>query len=350
MTTPLVIWTGAVSSEQALAWAGPKMGRLAELRAAGLQVPQSFSITNEAFRRWSMDSGFDAEAHRLLADLDPRDHDRVAEVSAQVRDAALTRPLPADLVAAVSEAYDQLCDLCTDVNVPTAVRSSATGEDGASSSFAGAFDTYLGVSGIERVLDAVHRCWASLFTARAVAYRAERGVDHTAMPMAVGVVELVHARSSGVGFSVHPVTGRDDRLVIEASWGWGEAVVQGAVTPDHVEVGKADKRILRYDVSSKDVVSTFDFAIGRVVEIDMPERLRQRRCLTDGEVTLIAEALQRIEQHYGHPVDVEWVIDKHHRPGEPISVVQVRPVTVATAAAPAAYDPAALAAKHIFGR
>jgi pyruvate,water dikinase len=148
---------------------------------------------------------------------------------------------------------------------------------------------------------------------------------------------------------VHPVTGKPDRIVIETSWGWGEAIVQGLVDPDHVEVGKADNRILRYDVAHKKMVSAFDFAEGRVTEIAMPARLADRQVLDEEQVTAIAEAVKAIEVHYGYPVDVEWVISRHRRAGDQICIVQSRPVTVtSTEAAPAAYDPVALAQKYVF--
>ena len=149
------------------------------------------------------------------------------------------------------------------------------------------------------------------------------------MPMAVGVVKLVHARCSGVAFSAHPVTGKRDRIVIEGNWGWGEAVVQGLVTPDHIEVGKSDNRVLRYDVAHKAIVSAFDYSIGAIVEIDMPDNLADRAILNEEEVCAIARAVSKIEEHYGYPVDVEWVLDRHRRPDEEVSIVQARPVTVA---------------------
>ena len=231
------------------------------------------------------------------------------------------------------------------------MRSSAIGEDSGTASFAGIFDTYLGVSGPDRVLEAVRQCWASLFNARAVAYRLRAGTHHRDMPMAVGVIELIHARASGVAFSAHPVTGKTDRIVIETSWGWGEAVVQGLVTPDHVEVGKADRRVLRYQVAAKKVVSNFDYAVGRVVETAMPARLVDRRVLDDEQIAAVVDAVLAVERHYGYPVDVEWVLDRHRREGEPVCVVQARPVTVTApqAAAPTEWNPAAMAAKYIFG-
>ena len=232
------------------------------------------------------------------------------------------------LTQAIVEAYEELCLRCVDVNVPTAVRSSATGEDAADASFAGIFDTYLGVSGPQRVLDAIRACWGSLFTARALAYRLRKGISHHDMPIAVGVIELIHARASGVAFSVHPVTGKPDRVVIETSWGWGEAIVQGLVDPDHIEVGKTDGRVLKYDVAHKKVVSAFDFADGRVTEIDMPAKLADRRVLDDEQIAAVTAAVTAIEEHYGYPVDVEWVIARHRRAGDPICIVQSRPVTV----------------------
>jgi pyruvate,water dikinase len=171
------------------------------------------------------------------------------------------------------------------------------------------------------------------------------------MPMAVGVDELINARASGVAFSAHPVTGKTDRVVIETSWGWGEAVVQGLVTPDHVEVGKADGRILDYQVAAKKVVSNFDYAVGRVVETDMPARLVNRRVLDDEQIAAVVDAVRAVERHYGYPVDVEWVLDRHRRAGEPVCVVQARPVTAVNEAAepaPTEWNPAAMAAKYVF--
>jgi pyruvate,water dikinase len=205
------------------------------------------------------------------------------------------------LTAEITEAYEELCLQCTDVNVPTAVRSSATGEDAADASFAGIFDTYLGVSGTAAGAGGGAPLLGSLFTGRALAYRLRRGISHHAMPIAVGVIELIHARASGVAFSVHPVTGKADRVVIETSWGWGEAIVQGLVDPDHIEVGKSDGRVLRYNVAHKKVVSAFDFADGRVTEIEMPAKLADRKVLDDEQIAAVVDAVIAIERHYGYP-------------------------------------------------
>jgi pyruvate,water dikinase len=348
--TDLIAWMDQVAPDAALAVAGPKMGRLAELGQAGVRVPYSFAVTVDAFRAHCDEHGLAQKADDILSPVDAADSAAVEAAALRVQDVFLAAPLSEELRRGIVEAYDELSDRCVDLNAPVAVRSSATGEDSGAASFAGAFDTYLGVSGPDRVVDAVRRCWASLFTPRATAYRLQQGIDHRAMPMAVGVVELVHARSSGVAFSIHPVTGKRDRLVIEANWGWGEAVVQGLVTPDHVEVGKADRRVLRYDVADKRVVSAFDYAVGAVTEVAMPERLRERQVLDDDEVAQVVAAVLRIEEHYGYPVDVEWVVDRHRRSGEPVSIVQTRPVTVVAAPEPPkVWDPTAFAAKYAHG-
>jgi pyruvate,water dikinase len=337
----------------AVAAAGSKIGRLTELHGLGVQVPQGFAVTVDAYRRHCASSGLDGRIGKVIDGLGAAPDDAaVAAASSRIRAMFAGTPIAEELAAEIVDAYEELCLRCVDVNVPTAVRSSATGEDAADASFAGIFDTYLGVSGGPRVLDAIRSCWGSLFTGRALAYRLRRGISHHDMPIAVGVIELIHARASGVAFSVHPVTGKPDRIVIETSWGWGEAIVQGLVNPDHIEVGKSDGRVLRYDVADKKVVSAFDFAEGRVTEIDMPARLAERRVLDDEQIAAVCAAVKMIEEHYGYPVDVEWVISRHRRAGDPMCIVQSRPVTVTSAQAeqgPARYDPVALAQKYVFG-
>ena len=347
-----IAWVDEIAPEHAVGVCGAKMGRLAELLQAGVSLPQGFTVTVEAYRRHWAQAGLDEVVDRVLGRLGPEAGPAEVEAAARSVRAELTsRKIGADLAALIGDAYEELSSRCFEINVPTAVRSSAIGEDSGAASFAGIFDTYLGVSGPDQVLQAVGQCWASLFNARAVAYRTRAGTHHRDMPMAVGVIELIHARASGVAFSAHPVTGKTDRIVIETNWGWGEAVVQGLVTPDHVEVGKADQRVLRYQVATKKVVSSFDYAVGRVVETAMPARLVDRRVLDDEQIAAVVGAVLAVERYYGYPVDVEWVLDRHRREGEPVCVVQARPITTTALAAPAPteWNPAAMAAKYIFG-
>jgi pyruvate,water dikinase len=347
-----VLWLDEMLPEDALAVGGAKIGRLVEIMAAGISVPHGFVVGVDAYRAHCAASGLDEIVEDVLRALPESTADaELRAASARIRVAFEQTAMAGDLAAAVTDAYEELSARCTDINVPVAVRSSAVGEDSGTASFAGIFDTYLGVSGAERLLHFVRACWGSLFTHRALAYRHERGISHHDMPIAVGVMELIHARASGVAFSVHPVTGKADRIVIEGSWGWGEAVVQGLVTPDRAEVGKTDFRVLRYQVARKETASAFDFAAGRVVEVPMPARLRDARVLDDGQLTGICDAVRRIERHYGYPVDVEWVIGRHSAPGDPVSVVQARPVTVSVPKSPppaSGWDPAAFASRYAF--
>ncbi len=314
------------SSDSALA--GPKIAKLGELGSSGVRVPAGFVVTTAAYERTVAGTPAGREVEQLLAGAAIRDHGAIGQLAADARALISSIDLPRSLLDAVAQAYEELCIACGQTALPTAVRSSATGEDAADASFAGQFDTYLGVTGHEGVVEAVRACWASLFTERAVIYRAEKGIRHDDCPMAVGVLELVEARASGVAFSVHPLTGRDDRVVIEGSWGWGEAIVGGLVTPDSAAVGKSDRRILEYVVNNKAVMSDFDREASRVVEVPVPSELRTARAMSDEEVLEISDSVQMIERHFGHAVDVEWVAEPAPSGESQITIVQARPETV----------------------
>ena len=354
--TGVIAWLDDPDPASAAA-VGAKMGRLAELARLGLKVPRGFTITVGAYVYHCAESGLDAFVGEQVSTItESADRDRLTAVAETIRTIFEQTPVQPTLATAIADAYAELCYRCLEVNQPVAVRSSATGEDSDQASFAGIFDTYLGMSGETQVLEAVQRCWASLFSVRALSYRLEHGRSYRDMPMAVGVLELVPARAAGVAFSIHPVSGKRDRMVIEGTWGWGEAAVRGAVTPDHIEVGKTDRRVLAYDIADKRVVSTFDYGKGGVVETEMPARFRDARVLDEEEVGAVVDAVSAIEDHFGYPVDVEWVIERARRTGEPVSIVQTRPVTVAGGPEDAAseesmtgWDPGIYAAKYAFG-
>jgi pyruvate,water dikinase len=344
-----VLWIDGLGDD-ASAVVGSKVANLAKLRRMGLRVPDGFAVSTQTYERFCRESGVAAEIEAAVATIDARDDDAVEAASAVIRAAFAAAAMPSDIAADVRDAYDELAFRARDMYVPVAVRSSATGEDGCSESFAGQFDTYLGLSGIAAVLDGVQRCWGSLFTARALQYRLKNGLDYRQCPMAVGVIELVQARASGVAFSIHPVTGKRDRVVIESSWGWGEAVVQGVVTPDHTEVCKEELRILQHVVNDKKQVSHFDYAAGCIVEGPMPERFRTASALGDDEILAIVDAVLAIEKRFAGPVDVEWVVDRNHEGKRSLSIVQARPETVHSAAPERkpVWDPVAFASKYAF--
>ena len=218
----LVSWLEQLDPGTSVSVAGSKIARLAELAAVGLRVPDGFVVTTTAHQSF-IDSGALADhLDNELASLE-QPGQTLETVAQRIRNAIGAVPIPPETTNVIVNAYEELCDRRAALALPVAVRSSATGEDAADASFAGQFDTYLGLTGNERVLDGVRNCWASQFTLRAVDYRRQRGLSHRDSPMAVGILELVDAQASGVAFSIDPVKGRRDRIVVEASWGWGEA-------------------------------------------------------------------------------------------------------------------------------
>ena len=331
---------------------GSKMSRLGQLARWGLTVPAGFGIAAAAYHRFMEASGLNDLVDELVGNItDIEDTEAVDVAAARIRGEVESAPMEDELRDALVAAYEQLCHQLFYVDVPVAVRSSAIGEDAADASFAGQFDTYLGLSGSDVVVDGVRRCWASLFTDRGIIYRRKNELTHRTSPMAVCVLELIDARSSGVAFSLDPVSGKRDRIVIEGNWGWGETVVQGLVTPDRAVVDKEDLRVLSHDVRDKQTVSTFDASEGRVVERDMPEPMATAPVLSDEQLAAIAVAVKQIEDNYGQPMDVEWVIPRSYRSGDPATIVQTRPETVygETAEEPVEWDPVAMATKYAFG-
>lgn len=346
----VITWIDDVDMDQ-VGETGPKVAKLGELQRAGLRVPRGFAVTTAAYQHVVGSGEISEKIDTLLSQANLADELGIGEIASQVRQLVEHVEIPTDVAEQIGSAYDRLAERCGESALATAIRSSATGEDAANASFAGQFDSYLGITGRRNVIASVRDCWASLFTERGVAYRLRRGLDHTGCPMAVGVLELIEARASGVAFSVHPVTGRTDRIVMEGSWGWGEAIVGGLVVPDRAEVGKSDSRILDYVVSTKLVMSDFDRAAGAVHEVPVPEEIQNARVLCDAEVLAISAAVHTIEQYFGHAVDVEWVAKPAETDRAEIVIVQARPETVhgTSDAAKPTWDPAGYALKYAFG-
>lgn len=338
----VVAWIDSFD-EKAASWAGPKMARLGELHRIGVRVPDAFAIPVACFDRFFGRGGLRGQIDALLRMRGLGAEAALAAAAAQVQALDLSAPLDESDRLSIVRAYAQLARRAGNALVRVAVRSSATREDSTGASFAGQYATVLGVSGADAILRALMECWASFFSTHAIGYRMRNGIDPCASPMAVGVCKLVDARAAGVAFSAHPVSGKRDRCVIEASFGWGEAVVQGLVTPDHVELDRFSGRILDYRIAEKKVLSTFDIGAGRVVEVPMPAERRNERVLSDAGVASLFTALERIEAHYGEPVDVEWVADAD----DSITIVQTRPITaLPKAAAPVVWNPSQYASKY----
>jgi pyruvate,water dikinase len=312
--TALVLDLGAVDAAMT-ATVGGKAANLGELIRAGLPVPPGLCVTTEAYRLVA-DGAALAGILDALTGTDPADVPALTALAARARAALLEAPVPDVVAAAVAAGYAALGP-----DVAVAVRSSATAEDLPSASFAGQQDTYLHVVGAGPVLDAVRRCWASLFTDRAVVYRAANAVDHRTVHLAVVVQTMVDARVAGVLFTADPVTGRRRQAVIDAAPGLGEAVVSGAVNPDHFVVDTATATILERRLGDKRL-AVLARPGGGVEHVTRPDG-SARACLTDEEVRALAALGDRVEAHYGTPQDTEWAIDTAGR----LQLTQARPIT-----------------------
>jgi pyruvate,water dikinase len=283
---------------------GGKAANLHALIAAGFAVPDGFCVTTDAYVRVAGVAAVPTAGHG---------------VAERGRAALLAATVPDDVAAEVAAAYAALGPGADGRGVPVAVRSSATAEDLPTASFAGQQDTFLHVVGIAAVLDAVRCCWASLWTDRAVSYRAEAGIDHAGVALAVVVQRMVDARTAGVLFTADPVSGRRTRTVIDAASGLGEAVVSGAVNPDHVVVD-GDGTVVEHRVGDKAVAvrGLPGGGVERVVPDDPGAA-----CLSDDEVRALAALGRRVEAHFGGPQDVEWAIDG----AGALWLTQSRPIT-----------------------
>jgi pyruvate,water dikinase len=291
---------------------GGKGAHLGELsRIEGVDVPPGFCVTTEAFRR--VTAGVPAFEDRLdrLSSVDPDDRDAIAALSAEIREVVATLPVPDDLAAAVTGPVREA--------TAYAVRSSATAEDLPTASFAGQQDTYLNVVGAAAVLDHVRRCWASLFTERAVAYRLRGGVDHRQVRMAVVVQEMVVPDASGVLFTADPVTSNRQVTSVEAVLGLGEALVSGLVNADRFTV--RDGAVVDRAIATKQWAVRAS-AGGGTRRQEVAPQARQAPALTETQVLRLADLGRRIEAHFGCPQDVEWCLT-----GNDLRIVQTRPIT-----------------------
>ena len=298
-----------------LAVAGGKAANLGELTRAGLPVPDGFCLTTRAYTEATASPAL-AEVHRALAATAHDDLAALATLAAKARALVLDAEVPAGIVAAVRAAYAAL-----GADAPVAVRSSATAEDLPFASFAGQQDTFLNVVGEEAVLDAVRRCWASLWTDRAVSYRAVQGIGPSAVSLAVVVQRMVDAAVAGVLFTANPVTGRRHEAVIDASPGLGEAVVSGAVNPDHFVLDGATGRVLERRIGDKGLLI-------RALPGGGTERVAQADAgsapsLNDAQLAALELLGRRAEVHFGSPQDLEWAIGQDGA----VWLTQSRPIT-----------------------
>ena len=307
--------------------AGGKGANLGEISRL-VPVPPGFVVTSHAYRRHLEYNGLVDKIYAILREtIRERKPEEYEEASRRIRRVIEDAPMPPDVERAIKEAYAKLSADLGIEDVAVAVRSSATAEDIEEASFAGQQETYLNVRGADNVVAFVKKVWSSLFTARAIFYRDEKGIPHEKVAMAVVVQKLVNSRSAGVMFTLDPTTGDRDVVVIEAAWGLGEGVVAGKVTPDEFVVDKATLAIRERRISEKKVAVVRDEK-GLTREVELPPDKAKAPALSDEEVRTLASYGITLERHYNHPMDIEFAVDADIQPPNNIFIVQARPETV----------------------
>lgn len=330
MREDLVIWFEDLRKDD-VPIVGGKNANLGELINAGIPVPPGFAVTAYAYKKFIEETGISEKIYRLIKESvtnldDPKQYELASK---KIRELIESTAVPKQLEKAIKSAYRELCrKLNSNDDVFVAVRSSATAEDLPDASFAGQQETYLNVRGEDEVLEKVVMCWSSLFTPRAIFYRTQKGFAHEKVLISVGVQKMVNAKAAGVMFTINPVSGDPEQIVIEGNYGLGEAVVSGAVTPDEFVVDKKSMQIISRRIATKKVYYSRDPVTSKTVHLEVPAELQNKPCISDEEILKLAELAKKIELHYGKPQDIEWSIDSDLTFPDNIFIVQARPETV----------------------
>lgn len=319
-----VLWFDELRRED-VALVGGKSSSLGELTSAThVPVPYGYATTANAYRYFMEATGTNKKIHELLDQLDDvEDSAELRDVCAKIREAIVSAEMPADLADAIGDAYEELAKKTGRADPFVAVRSSATAEDLPDASFAGQQDTYLNVHGRDEVIRKVKECYASTFTDRATYYRVKKGFAHENVALSAAVQMMAYSKVAGVMFTVDLATGADDKIMIEGSWGLGEYIVQGTVTPDNFVVDKESLTILSRRINEKPIELVRNEE-GGVEEKRVPEELAKAQVMTDEQIAELAGYAKAIEKHYGCYMDMEWALDENDK----LWILQARPETV----------------------
>ncbi len=294
--------------------AGGKGASLGEMTNAGIPVPPGFVVLSGAFEYFIRETGIVSEIEATLKKVNHKEMESVERASEIIRDIIEGALMPKDLEKEILDAYKTLGAEWV------AVRSSATAEDGAEHAWAGQLDSFLNTSENDLIKN-VQRCFSSLFTPRAIFYRFEKGLHNTHISVAVVVQKMVQSEKSGIAFSVHPVTEDHNQMIIEGSWGLGEAIVSGQVTPDSYVVTKEPQEILDTSIAEK-TRGLFKTESGSNEWKDIENKKANEQCLSGKEILELGDLIMKIENHYGFPCDIEWAYEK-----KKFYIVQSRPIT-----------------------
>jgi len=296
--------------------AGGKGASLGEMTQAGIPVPPGFVVLADTFERFIQETDLDVEIDAILHTVDHKEIHTVEEASERIQKLILEAKMPPDIASVIGKEFERLGAEFV------AVRSSATAEDSASAAWAGQLDSFLNTTEKD-LLEKVQRCWASLFTPRAIFYRFEKELHLTKISVAVVVQKMVESEVAGIAFSVHPVTEDRNQLIIEAALGLGEAVVSGQITPDSYVVHKNDRRILDKNVVTQERgLFKKEGGKGGNEWREVPASEGEKQTLSDEEIFKLSELIINIEKHYGFPCDIEWAREKGK-----FYIVQSRPIT-----------------------
>ena len=325
----LVLWFDVLRNTD-VSIVGGKNASLGEMIHAGLPVPFGFAVSAHSYERYIVEKKLSEQIYKIISETvtnpnDPKQYDTASKL---IREVMEKTPMPPDIEVAIRKAYAELNKRLALKDTFVAVRSSATAEDLPDASFAGQQETYLNVKGADDLIQKVIKCWSSLFTPRAIFYRNEKGFPHEKVFISVGVQKMVNSRAAGVMFTINPVTGNRDEIVIEGNFGLGETVVSGAVNPDDFVVDKLNNTIKERRISRKTVKYIRDPKTGKTIHLDIPEAEQKLICVTDTEIMKLTELAKRIEKHYGKPMDIEWAIDQDLAFPENMILVQARPETI----------------------
>lgn len=305
---------------------GGKCTSLAIMTKAGAPVPPGFAVTTDAFDAVMQQSDLLAEIEALQENLNFNDVKEVDAASSKIRELIMNQEVPQKVHDETHAAYENLMTLCGG-EVPVAVRSSATAEDLPDASFAGQQDTYLWIVGRSNVMEKIRECWASLYTSRAMTYRKANQIPDEGLSMAVAVQKMVNARTAGVAMTLDPSNGDKSKIVVDASWGLGEMVVSGEVTPDNFVIDKVMLHPVKRIIGQKHEELIPD-GKGGIRRNEVDEARRTSASLSDEELIAVARLAKSAEKHYGCPQDIEWAIDADLPEGNNVLLLQSRPETV----------------------
>lgn len=322
------IFTFGEISAQDVHRVGGKGANLGEMTRAGLPVPPGFCVSAEAYRKFTVH--VEPTITAILHDTRMDNADDVEIKTTQLRDELVAQPMPDEIAHQITRAYTELNHELgrPDGTLPVAVRSSATAEDLPDASFAGQQDTYLNIRGDAQLLEHVKRCWASLWTARAVTYRHKQGYDHAQVALAVVVQAMIESEVAGILFTANPVNNQRDEMVLNASWGLGEAIVSGLVTPDTWVTTKSGG-IIERDIAVKELAIEYARG-GGTREITVAREKCAVPCLDDAQVQALVALGDRVETHYARPMDIEWAYAR-----QTFYMLQARPITTLQTELPA---------------